>query len=192
MGNRSGQKPGGNYERLIKMSILLLVIYFVLLAAIVYQDFRYRAVSAYWFCGALALAIGYSVWLNGWVGTYTNAGINVLLIAVQIIGVFIYFSLKNKKFVNIINQQLGVGDLLFYVIVAFSFSPVNFILFSLAAYVVILLIFMILKLAFEYQKTIPLAGCLSLFMMIMFFLNIGFHIFEPYDDSQVIALLIKY
>lgn len=173
------------------MSILLPVIFSILLAAIVYQDFRYRAVSVYWLCGALALTIGYSVWLNGWVGTYTNAGINVLLIAVQIAGVFIYFSLKNKKFVNIINQQLGSGDLLFYAIVAFSFSPVNFILFSLAAYVVILLAFMVLKLAFEYQKTIPLAGCLSLFMLIMVVLNIGFHIFEPYQDDQVMALLVK-
>ena len=167
------------------MTVLLPVIFCVLLAVIIYQDLRFRAVSVYWLCGTLALSIVYSVWLNGWINMLTNAGINVVLIAIQIIGVIIYFSLKNKKFINIINQQLGSGDLLFYGIVAFGFSPVNFILFSIAAYLVILLVFLVIKLAIGYQKTIPLAGCLSLFLLIMIILSAGFHIFEPYNDFSI-------
>jgi hypothetical protein len=170
---------------------MLPVILSIVLAAIIYQDFRYRAVSVYWLCGTLALTVIYSVWLNGWAAAFTNGGINLALIVVQIAGVFLYFSLKLKKFTNIINQQLGSGDLLFYGVVAFSFSPVNFILFSLAAYIIILVVFLVLK-TFGYRKNIPLAGCLAFFMLIIIILNAGFHIFEPYHDDQVMALLVKY
>ena len=169
---------------------MLPIILCILLAAIVYQDFRYRAVSVYWLCGTLALAVIYSVWLNGWATTFTNGGINIALIALQIGGVILYFSLKHKKLTNIINQQLGSGDLLFYGVVAFSFSPVNFILFSLTAYIIILIVFLILE-AFGYRKNIPLAGCLAFFMVIIIILNTGFHIFEPYHDDQVMSLWIK-
>src|ERR1035437_4299343 len=161
---------------------MLPVILSIVLAAIVYQDFRYRAVSVYWLCGALALAIIYSFWLNGWVTTFINGGINVALIGVQIAGVFLYFSLKLKKFTNIINQQLGSGDLLFYGVVAFSFSPVNFILFSLVTYIIILVVFLVLK-TFGYRKNIPLAGCLAFFMLIVVVLNV-LHIFAAFNDEH--------
>ena len=125
--------------------------------------------------------------MTGWSNTITNAGINLAVLAVQIAGVIIYFSIKHKKFTNIINQQLGSGDLLFYVTVAFSFSPVNFILFSLGAYVMILAVFLVLKIFLGFRKSIPLAGCLAFFMMVVIVLNV-LHIFEAFNDDS----LIKY
>jgi hypothetical protein len=166
---------------------MLPILLCIILSTIIYQDFRYRAVSIYWLCWILVLAVVNSVVITGWLNTITNAGINLALLAVQIAGVMLYFSLKHKKFTNIINQQLGSGDLLFYVSVAFSFSPVNFIIFSIGVYVIILVVFLVLKVFLDYRKSIPLAGCLAFFMMIVIVLNV-LHIFEAFNDDLLIRV----
>jgi hypothetical protein len=160
----------------------------IVLLIIVYQDFNYRTLSAYIVLIALALSAFYSVWMNGWKQTFTFVGINLLFIVFQMIGVFIYFSLKNKSYINIVNKYIGVGDILFFVVVSFSFSPVNFILFNLAAYILILLVFGILNVAFRYSKTVPLAGCLSVLLAIIVALHKIIH-FEPYDDNMLLSFL---
>jgi hypothetical protein len=148
-------------------------------------------VSVYLLAATLVLALVNSLLLNGLSNTMRYAGVNLSLLLVQLTGVIIYFSLKNKAFTNIFNKYLGIGDLLFFGTVIFCFSPVNFLLFSLIAYLIILLFFGILILFLKDNSTIPLAGCLSVFLMVTNILNKTVHVLEPYNDDRLLALFIK-
>jgi hypothetical protein len=163
------------------MSIIYSVLFGGLLCVIIYQDFRYRALSISTLVAGLVVAAGYSLVQNGWKQALMFAGINILLIAVQLMGITIYFSIKKRVFTNIINTYFGAGDLWFYAVVAFCFSPLNFVMFNLASCIIILIIYAVAGYTSRYNATIPFAGWVAI-MMVFMVAGSAWHIVEPYDD----------
>lgn len=76
--------------------------------------------------------------------------------------VYLYFSFKQKKFVNPLTL-IGTGDVLIFIILTFLFPPLLFILFIIGALSISLLVHAIcLQFIQSYDKTVPLAGYVSL------------------------------
>ncbi|WMJ72536.1 hypothetical protein RCC89_05085 [Cytophagaceae bacterium ABcell3] len=131
---------------------------------LVYQDFKYRAV--YWilfpilaFLLVLAEAIDGKVYLLA-----SNFGINLLYLIIVYSLVTIYFSFKRRKLINLAHNLIGAGDLLFFLIVAMCFSPVNFILFFNVSLVSVFLLVLILP---RLSNSIPLAGLQGVLLILI-------------------------
>ncbi|MBI4646430.1 MAG: hypothetical protein HY738_07510 [Bacteroidia bacterium] len=165
----------------------ILIIHFLLLIA--YQDFKYRAVS--WFllpvlfvtvavrafsCMELSqVALGFAI----------NAGV----ITFQLIILTAWFSLKERKQVNIFNRFIGLGDILFFFFFCLMFSPVNFVLLMTGAMSLILLVFgSRLLLSGHTNKQIPLAGAFSIIIIVLIIIQIFIQEIDFYDDSKILKL----
>jgi hypothetical protein len=99
---------------------------------------------------------------------------NLCFVVVNIIGVIIYFSVKNKKVSNPIDVAIGWGDIVFFIAITPFFLFKTFMLFFTASLIFSLACFYIIRL-FKNIKTIPLAGYMSLFFVLNF---IGDHFFK--------------
>jgi hypothetical protein len=150
----------------------------IVLLLIVYYDFKYLSLPVYCLVIAVILGIIISLLNNGLVFTFYFAGINCLLLCSQIGLSIIYFSIREGKMVNILNSKLGAGDLIFFVILVFCFSPINFIIFSVVSGFLILLYYSL----FSRVSIIPYAGWLSAFLLTQLLLSLFFYWVQPYND----------
>jgi hypothetical protein len=133
------------------------------LLIILYQDFKQRSIS--WWTIPLLLIIGgiQSYFINDWQQGLRFFLVNGLFIGFQYLVLTIYFSIKERKLVQIIDRWIGLGDWLFFIGLATLFSPVHYIMFFIFSILLILVVFLILKNTILKQvKTIPLAGAMSL------------------------------
>ena len=80
----------------------------------------------------------------------------------QLLLLTIYFSMKNKKWVNITKDYLGWGDILFLLTVAFFLSPMNYLFFYVGSLLVVLLFTMLALVRNGTRYKIPLAGLQAL------------------------------
>ena len=110
------------------MSNLLLVILTIVLSVIIYQDFKSREIS--WFLIPLLLTIGCTNALINidFTSFLTYSSINLTTVILNLLGVTIFVSLKEKKITNIVDSYLGLGDILFFLVLTVLFSPINFFL----------------------------------------------------------------
>jgi Flp pilus assembly protein protease CpaA len=131
------------------------------------QDFRTRLISP-WIVVLLGLALA----LAGSAQTsFTEIGtcflINLAFIATQFLFLTLWFSLRERKFVSLIDTHIGLGDVFFLVAVAFAFAPVNFIVYYSLGLTCTLLVAL---LWFAFRKsftTIPLAAALAIPLIVL-------------------------
>lgn len=143
---------------LITTLILTVILVFVFL-----QDFRSRTIHVVLpiVLFLLALVINYnSIDLELITIIY-----NISFILINIAGLFLYFSFKNKKFINPIDSYLGLGDVVFFIAITPLFNLKPFILFFILGLLFSLLLHFGIMF-FKKVKTIPLAGYLSLFLIL--------------------------
>ena len=82
--------------------------------------------------------------------------INVSFIAIQLVILTFYFSIKNKKWINLTIGLLGLGDILFLLSIAFYLSVLNFLFFYIISLIGVLLIWLSWQaISRKRQKYIP-------------------------------------
>lgn len=140
---------------MLYLSLILVLLYGVMC----FQDFKYRGISWYLFPVAAVGSIFLGLELTGWQDVGVHFLWNVAFVILQLSLLSIYFSIKKKRFVNIVNSYLGIADILLLLLFAMSFSPLNFIIFycinlCLAATISLLLVLIKQDRSFK----IPLAG----------------------------------
>jgi len=155
----------------------------LVLAGMVYQDFKYRGI--YWWLFPLLLVLfvleGY---LNiSFSDTVKAAAANVFFVLLQVLLLSGYISLKMGRLTNIFKGYLGLGDLLFLVSISFCFSFLNYVLFYLASLMLVILLTLLFRKAKE-QK-IPLAGYQALLLILL--LTVG-HFTKGFDLRSDISL----
>jgi hypothetical protein len=154
-------------------------ILFILLIIIIYQDFKFHAIS--WFLFPL---IGILFFFKGLQSMDFREQIhyfslNIGIVFLQLVGVSFYFSIKQKHWASVINKQLGIGDILILLAFCLSFSTVNFVFYLLISFILILLIFWIQVTFFSKEnKYIPLAGYLGITYNLLLLLGL----IEPQVD----------
>lgn len=147
--------------------IIQFVLCFVLLILAI-QDFRLRAVHWILFPILLMLFIADSlsqVDLNDYI---FDISINLLLVCVQGVILFVYYSVQGRKLKHILTSILGLGDIFFIIIMAFAFSWTSFILFYIAGLIFALFFWMIrILITGNSRELVPLAGLLAVYMILV-------------------------
>lgn len=172
------------------MLVLLQVIAVLLLLVVFYQDYRHRAV--YWILFPLLALVflGYNLKLRNWEEVKDDLLINLGFIAVQLLLLTIYFSIKYKRPVNISSHLLGWGDILFIVALGFLFSPLNFVLYYLMSLLLVVTGVLSMKLAGFRPSKIPLAGIQALFLSCVWFVKCCCNCFSFYSDEFIAGLIL--
>jgi len=161
----------------------LLVLVFLL---IIYQDFKERAISV-WTIPLIFLLSLYLAWSDliweAWFLLF-----NVAFIAVQLLGVSLYFSLKHRQWVNVTKDYLGLGDVLFFLAITPLFAPLQFCCFFVASLVFILLGAGIYHLSIHKLKTIPLAGAMSI-CWLLYTALLSYYNLSSYNDWTLLQYI---
>jgi hypothetical protein len=140
----------------------------MVLVLIFFQDMASR--SVYWFLFPLLAAA--LTWLHfrqcgSFAQLWQSCLLNICFLAAQYVLLTVYFSMKNKKLINISSDLLGPGDMLFLLSAALYLSVLSFLFFYLASLTTILIAWAIYQLvSAKKNKQIPLAG----FQALLFFI----------------------
>ncbi|MCB0401213.1 MAG: hypothetical protein KDD41_03960 [Flavobacteriales bacterium] len=165
------------------MNLLFSIATLGILSVLTLQDFKHRAIS--WFLIPLLLLSFLIPGMQklGFHEFATYTGINLGLLIVNMLGVAAFIALKEKKPVNIIDTYIGLGDLLFFVVLTTAFSPLNFLAFYIGSITLCCLAYIVLRLAVK-QTTpyFPLAGAMSLLLGGLMIARIWFPEIHFYTD----------
>ena len=168
--------------------IYLTVITLIILAVIVYQDFKYFGISWILFPCVLISFIS-MVMINGNINTLLlNTGFNLGFLILLSGSVMLYVYIKEKGFKNI-SKYIGSGDLLFLLMVSVLLSPVNFILFNLASFMIILLVSGTVRIFRKIPQRIPMAGFQALLLFIIILLSYILSDITLFDDTFAIHFI---
>jgi small-conductance mechanosensitive channel len=156
------------------------------------QDIRFRAVSWLFFP---VLALLYVI--HGLVsGLYLkevlfNTALNVAFLLVVFIMVWLYISLRKRRFVHLPDKFIGWGDILFLLCICFYFTLLNFILF----YVVSLLVIVVLWLIWitirprVADRHVPLAGLQALILSVVLMIDWSTKSIDLTNDNWLLFLI---
>jgi len=170
--------------------IIQFVLYFVLLILTI-QDFRLRAVHWILFPIILMLFIADSLSHVELKDYISGVAINLLLVSAQGVILFVYYIVQGKKLKHILTRILGLGDILFIIIMAFAFSWTSFILFYIAGLIFALFFWMIrIFITGNNRGLVPLAGLLAIYMIIV--MIAGAFIPEIDRNSNLLDMLFPY
>jgi hypothetical protein len=165
----------------------------LLFAIIAYQDFRQREVSWYLFPITFIVIVLRALSELELYQLYNYFGINLLFITLQIAVLFIVYAIKNKKITNIINRYIGMGDLILFILLCASFSPILFGVFLLTSLILLTISFSIIQKISNIKNgktTVPLAGGLSVAYIFVTITGIICTRFNVYNDYYIGELII--
>jgi len=165
----------------------------LVLLAIFVQDIRSR--SVYWILFPLLLVlfivsdlVRHELIVGLWLPTSLNLG----FLALQLIIITCYFSLKEKRWVNVSINLLGWGDILLLVSISFYLSFANFLFFHVVSFVLTLTSWLIWQLfADKKSERIPLAGIQSLILAVFLSGDWWLYHVDATNDAWLLNLLIK-
>ena len=139
------------------MEFIVKIILIILFSIVIFQDIKERQV--YWFLFPLiGVCCGYLYYSQTLTELFiVSILVNAAFVFLLLFVVYIYSRLKLKA--SIFNS-IGLGDILLFFGLAFTFSSVSFIVIFICALIFSLLLHMLLK---RNESTVPLAGYMSLF-----------------------------
>jgi len=137
------------------------------LMVITFQDFKFRAVS--WFAFPLLFIL---LWFGNSRFELLSLGFNLGFIALNFLLLLVFFSLKQRKLVNLFGEYIGAGDLLMLLCLAVWFPFLNFFAFY---FISLLLVTAGAGLYIFFQRptkfTVPLAGLQSGMLLFLVIVN---------------------
>jgi hypothetical protein len=143
------------------------IILLLSLSIIFYQDFKDRKVWVFLF--PVMAFTGFFLFYRQ---TILEVFLYSAIINLSIVGILILINYLFARFVlkkKFLKEALGLGDILFFMAFAVSFPTIafiNFFVFSLLFTFV--LQFLLKKINTSRYNNIPLAGCMSLFLMVVY------------------------
>lgn len=144
----------------------------ITLLTIAYQDFKSREVQWFWFPLLLVLAL-FKIWYLDQFKELFSFLLNVIMVLLQLLLLTLYFSIKERKLINIADSYLGWGDILFLLNLCFLLSPLNFILFYLVSLLVTITSYLIYNAFVNSSKPIPLAGLQAIVFTIVYIIDLS-------------------
>ena len=137
----------------------LIILYCVVIA---YEDFRERAVLWIVF-PVLGICLGLLHLLHTTSESFFLFGlINTLLVSGILLILFLYTKHVAKK--QFLNASLGLGDILFFYVMAIGFPTFTFVVLFASSILFSLLFFGLSK-RLKKQGTVPLAGLMGIFLI---------------------------
>lgn len=130
------------------LQLLSLIILFMLLVLILIEDLRHRAVAWPLFPLTTIFTIVYS--LESGFFHFSNILFNLLSVGLILSFLWVHFKLIKKENLQ---HKIGLGDVLFIMILCFGLDPFNFLIFIILSSIIAIFTGFLLNF-----KTIPLAG----------------------------------
>ncbi len=140
----------------------------ICLVAIIVQDYTHFAISWGW----LPIIAGIGIYMGLQVLSprllLADYLFSIFFIGMQFFVMTLWYSLKSKKWVNVSKEMIGWGDILFFLVIVFSFSFSHYLLFFVFSLLLVALVYGIKqKINPQTEKRIPLAGALAgLFLVV--------------------------
>ena len=128
------------------------------------QDFRERAV--YWFLfPLLAVILGALHYAHATPSFFCYAAVTNMVLTTLIIGVLYLFAkyIIEREFMN---HSMGLGDILFFYAISLGFPSITFIVLFASSVLFSLISFIILN-KNRNMETVPLAGLMSIFFIVV-------------------------
>lgn len=173
------------------MAIFIQLLLTALLILVVYQDFRFRAVSWVIFPLLPVLFIMLNLPSVSLEESLANTMANLGFAGSMFLFVTIYFSIRNRRIVNISNGFIGWGDILFILSLGFLFSPLNFIIFYLASLLITIVATLILSWLNKIDRnSVPLAGLQALLLLLLIIVNSIFQFANFSTDEWLVGFII--
>lgn len=159
------------------------------MALIAWEDIRKQAFNTVWPLLVIAAFTVNIIAIKAPGFQWVYLPINMLFFVVNLGGVTLWFSIKNRKPVNILEQYLGLGDILIFLVLCFAFSPINLMVFFfisvfMAAITGIVISWIKGKMQTLLISKVPLAGLLAVFYLVALGLN-NFDVNALYNDAKV-------
>lgn len=143
------------------MSPALHITLVILMIIVFYQDWKFRAI--HWFIFPLIAIDTFLIFFSqSW--SLITPGLNLTFVSIVMVSLFLYISIREKKWTNIFARHFGFGDVLFFVALTPLFSPWNYMLFFTSGMFVSVVMHRIQWLKSS-RDTIPLAGYLGLYLI---------------------------
>lgn len=146
------------------MEYFLLIIVAIILGIIIYQDLNFRHIHVS--LPIFIFAITYYLNSNNTFDMLKSIG----FLVINFIAITIYYSLKKSEITNPFQSQIGLGDLVFLIGIIPMFSFRNYILFFITGMLFTLALYALFSKKYS-QKTIPLAGYLSIYLVVLLTTN---------------------
>lgn len=170
--------------------IYLKIIILLILIVIIYQDFRYLEVSWILFPVMLISSVWFILYEINLKTLFLNTGINLCFLCLLLGFVTAYIFIKEKKITKL-PEYLGMGDIIFLVIVSILLSPVNYIIFNIFSYLLILLTYSLLGSFRKKSVRIPLAGLQAAFLFILILLSTFISDFSLINDNLALRYILN-
>lgn len=154
------------------MSPLFSLPILLVLGFIIYEDFKFRAVTWYLFPLLAVIILIENIVVYTSVMSLQIFVTNFFFIVIQLIAVTFYLSIKSKKWIWIWEQYLGLGDILFLLVLCLFFSPLNLIVFYLGSLILTVAAVLLLRKVYPSLAIIPLAGLQSGLLAALIILNL--------------------
>ena len=158
------------------MLILIKILLIIALIAICYQDFKERQV----YLGLLIITgvfMGFLHFKNSDPTVYFwNVIMNITVILIIYTVLFFYSLWKLKKSIS---QTFGLGDLLFFIVLAIGFSTAAFLVLFTLSLIFSLVFYIFIKSNLKI-KTVPLAGLQAVFIVFIYAINWVFQLTNLY------------
>lgn len=153
------------------------------------QDFKAREIHWSVFPILASLFIVEGVLSSSLADYLEGALYNLVFLAIQGVVLIIYFLIKRNSPITIINTSVGLGDILFLLVLILAFSNINFIVFYTLGLLLTLIIWLIIRpLLSERKDAVPLTGFLSVFLaVVLIFENLPFG-FNRFSNIYLIGL----
>jgi len=168
------------------MQLIATIVFIILLLTVVVCDFKYMAIPLYLLLLTIIAAMIRLFLSNAFKPALLFTGINMLgCSAIILFSVLTLFLLKKKLF-NPLHTHIGAGDLMIFPVLCVSFSPLNFLFFFVLT---LALTIFIKPVFFRKTKTLPLAGCVSFFLVIVLIAS-ELLAFDVYNDNDVLRFIL--
>jgi hypothetical protein len=96
---------------------------------IAFQDFQSRSFEAWLIPASLVSIFGLSVSSTELSIVLQHSGMNLLILFIIGISVYAYAIIRNKSLRSPVDELIGLGDILFLVVLSFGFNIINFLIF---------------------------------------------------------------
>lgn len=131
-----------------------------ILAIMAFEDFKYRGIT--WFTFPILIILGMLHVIRSPFINFQSVLVNGLFVASQLLFLVLFFRIKHKKW-RLFQEAFGVGDALMLVSLALFFDSVEFLVFIILSYMLILSLTVVALIRKNSHNTIPLAGWLATF-----------------------------
>lgn len=149
------------------MNLSLEIVFITTLATLFYQDIKERRISVWVLIVGLFLGGILHFIQQTQIVFVSSIVMNITFIALVfgVLCLYVKIILQNNIF-----QVFGMGDLLFFILLAVSLPLVSFLMVFIFSLLFSLLIFILVKRKLK-NKTVPLAGLQSLFLILVLLAN---------------------